>query len=150
MTDPASHYHSLAPASSSGPFYTFSSQHALCAVDSAWNTPQLRGLWYTLVSAFSFTVLVEPVVLYTARYRLRDAHDAEEVIKAVLLSFTVFDVFHAGATLAVTGIEAATPGHAKGFIYTMINVWAPVLWMVFRASWLLGIGRETSARQKKE
>ncbi|KAH8171100.1 hypothetical protein LIA77_09881 [Sarocladium implicatum] len=147
LADPTNHYRSLSPANPSGPFYTFSSSQPICGPLSAWNTPQLRALWYVLVAAFLFSGIVEPLVLYTARYKLRDARDAEEVVRAVLLAFLAFDVLHVGATLAVAGGEAAMLG-PKGDFYVMINTYVPVGWMVLRSLWLLGVGRDGAPREK--
>ena len=94
------------------------------------------------MAALAFSGVIEPILLYVARYKLRDASDAEQVITAVLSSFLVFDIFHAGATLAVTGVAAALPG-ADMHIYAMVNVWVPMLWLLLRVSWMLGLGRES-------
>lgn len=150
LMDPANHYLSLAPAHSSGPFYTFSSRHAICGVDSAWNTPQLRALWYVFVASFIFSGIVEPLLLYTARYKLRDARDVEEVVKAVLISFLVFDGLHIVATTAVGGFESVVPGGPKSEFYAMINFYVPIAWAALRMAWLAGFGREVMPREKAE
>ncbi|RGP81811.1 hypothetical protein FLONG3_6 [Fusarium longipes] len=145
---PSNHFHSLAPADSAGPFWSSSSFHSLCDAESSWNTPQLRGLWYTYMAALAFSGVIEPILLYVARYKLRDVHDAEEVIKAVLVAFLVFDVLHACATLAVTGLAAALPG-SHMHVYAMVNVWIPMLWMTLRLSWMMGFARKSSIDEVK-
>ncbi|KAM0294438.1 hypothetical protein HYE67_000102 [Fusarium culmorum] len=140
---PIDHFHSLAPADSAGPFWSPSLLHGSCDAASAWNTPQLRGLWYAFMSALAFSGVIEPLLLYVARYKLRDIHDAEQVIKAVLFAFMAFDVFHAGATLAVTGVAAALPGPRMN-VYVMINVWIPTAWLLLRTLWMVGIARKSS------
>ncbi|CZR41760.1 uncharacterized protein FPRO_11350 [Fusarium proliferatum ET1] len=140
---PSNHFHSLAPSDSTGPFWSPSAIHKLCDADSAWNTPQLRALWYSYISALAFSGVIEPMVLYVARYKLRDIRDAEEVIKTVLIAFIAFDLFHAGATLAVTGVAAVLPG-SQSHIYAMVNVWAPMAWMLLRISWMAGVGRKSA------
>lgn len=100
------------------------------------------------MAALAFSGVIEPMLLYVARYRLRDTSDAEQVIKAVLSSFSVFDVFHAGATLAVTGVAAALPGSSM-HIYAMVNVWVPIAWLLLRLSWILGLGRNSAVIRAK-
>ncbi|CCT71808.1 uncharacterized protein FFB20_14114 [Fusarium fujikuroi] len=140
---PSNHFHSLAPSDSTGPFWSPSAIHKLCDAHSAWNTPQLRGLWYSYISALAFSGIIEPMVLYVARYKLRDIRDAEEVIKTVLVAFIAFDIFHASATLAVTGTAAALPG-SQSHIYAMVNVWVPMAWMLLRILWIVGAGRKSA------
>jgi uncharacterized RDD family membrane protein YckC len=89
------------------------------------------------------------MLLYTARYKLRDTRDAEDVIKTVLFAFIAFDVFHAGATLAVTGAAAVFPG-PQGHIYSMVNVWVPTAWLVLRMLWLVGVGRKSATNAIKK
>lgn len=81
------------------------------------------------------------MLLYVARYKLRDICDAEEVIKTVLFAFLAFDIFHAGATLAVAGVAAVLPG-PHGHTYAMVNVWVPTAWMLLRMLWVVGVGRK--------
>ncbi|RKK63874.1 hypothetical protein BFJ69_g16838 [Fusarium oxysporum] len=126
---------------SAGPFWSPSPLHKPCDAESAWNTPQLRGLWYAYIAALAFSGVIEPMVLYVARYKLRDIRDAEEVIKTVLFAFLAFDIFHAGATLAVTGVAAVLPGPHR-HIYAMVNVWVPTAWMLLRMLWVVGVGRK--------
>ena len=100
------------------------------------------------MAALAFSGVIEPMLLYVARYRLRDTSDAEQVVKAVLTSFLVFDIFHAGATLAVTGKAAALPGSSM-HIYAMVNVWVPIAWLLLRVSWMLGFGRKSAVNRAK-
>ncbi|KAK0385362.1 hypothetical protein NLU13_7838 [Sarocladium strictum] len=123
LLDPANHFLSLAPTTSSGPFYKSNPAHSICSIESAWNTPQLRALWYVFTASFIFSGIVEPLLLYTARYKLRDARDAEEVVKAVLISMLTFDVLHITATTAVGGFESAIPWGVESELYAMINFW---------------------------
>ncbi|KAJ4136583.1 hypothetical protein NW768_004200 [Fusarium equiseti] len=145
---PPNHFHSLAPDNSAGPFWSPSAFQTRCDAESAWNTPQLRGLWYAYMAVLAFSGVIEPMLLYVARYKLRDTSDVEQVIKAVLASFLVFDIFHAGATLAVTGIAAALPGSSM-HVYAMVNVWVPVTWLLLRVSWMLGFGRKSAINRTK-
>ncbi|SPJ78799.1 uncharacterized protein FTOL_07190 [Fusarium torulosum] len=147
-TSPSNHFHSLAPNDSAGRLWSPSPLYKPCDAESAWNTPQLRGLWYAYIAALSFSGAIEPMILYTARYKLRDSRDAEDVIKTVLFAFIAFDFFHAGATLAVTGAAAVLPG-PQGNIYSMVNVWVPTAWMVLRMLWLVGVGRKSSTNAIK-
>ncbi|KAF5681257.1 hypothetical protein FHETE_46 [Fusarium heterosporum] len=62
-TSPSNHFQSLAPTNSAGPFWSPSSLHKSCDAESAWNTPQLRGLWYGYIAALAFSGLVEPMLL---------------------------------------------------------------------------------------
>jgi hypothetical protein len=150
LIDPASHFLSLAPSTSNGPFYSFNSSHAICGVESAWNTPQLRALWYVFIAAFIFSAIIEPLLLYAARYKLRDPRDAQEVVKAVLISFLAFDGLHMIATVAVVGFESVLPWGAKSEFYALINFWVPVAWGILRALWLSGIGRLVVPHEKIE
>ncbi|KAG8353995.1 hypothetical protein FVEN_g8250 [Fusarium venenatum] len=145
---PSNHFHSLAPNDSNGPFWSNSALHKSCDAETAWNTPQLRGLWYSYIGALAFSAVIEPLLLYVARYKLRDVSDAEEVIKAVLFAFFAFDVFHAGATLAVTGIGAALPG-SQMHLYAMVNVWVPTAWMILRTLWITGVARKSLVNRMK-
>ncbi|OBS23077.1 hypothetical protein FPOA_03640 [Fusarium poae] len=145
---PSNHFHSLAPTDSAGTFWSPSPSQMTCDAESAWNTPQLRGLWYTYMGALAFSGVIEPILLYVARYRLRDVFDAEQVIRAVLIAFFAFDVFHAVATLAVTGVEAALPG-SHMHIYAMVNVWVPTAWMLLRTSWIMGVARKSTVNKMK-
>lgn len=95
------------------------------------------------MSALAFSGVIEPLLLYVARYKLHDVRDAEQVIKAVLFAFMAFDVFHAGATLAVTGVAAALPGPRMN-VYVMVNVWIPTAWLLLRTLWMVGIARKSS------
>ncbi|KAF5233233.1 hypothetical protein FANTH_12630 [Fusarium anthophilum] len=140
-TSPSNHFHSLAPSDSAGPFWSPSPVHKPCDAESAWNTPQLRGLWYAYIAALAFSGIIEPMLLYVARYKLRDVCDAEEVLKTVLFAFIAFDIFHAGATLAIAGVAAVLPGPHR-HIYAMVNVWVPTAWMLLRMLWVVGVGRK--------
>lgn len=143
-SSPTNHFYSLAPSDSIGPLFTHSTLHLPCTAESAWHTPQLRSLWYVFMSALAFSAVIEPLVLHAARYNLRDVRDAEEVIKAVLLAFAAFDIFHAGATISVTGARAVIPGPWAD-VYAMVNVWVPVAWFCLRVLWFAGIGRRMAA-----
>jgi len=100
------------------------------------------------MAALAFSGVIEPMLLYVARYKLCDTSDAEQVIKAVLTSFLVFDIFHAGATLAVTGVAAALPGSSM-HVYAMVNVWVPIAWLLLRVSWISGLGRKSAMNRIK-
>ena len=54
-----------------------------------------------------------------------------------------FDLFHAGATLAVTGVAAVLPG-PQSHVYAMVNVWVPMAWMLLRMLWMAGVGRKSA------
>lgn len=95
-----------------------------------------------------FTAVIEPLLLYTARFQFHDARDAEHVVRATLLSFTALDVFHMIAILSVTGIAPAIPGTKDAYTDTMLNVYIPPVCMALRSLWLFGVGRESSRRGK--
>ncbi|KAG9251391.1 uncharacterized protein F5Z01DRAFT_639291 [Emericellopsis atlantica] len=140
LVDPSHHFHSLAPAGlTSGPYFTTSPASPPASFLQAWHTPQTRELLYLYVAAMAFSAVVEPMLLYLARYKLHDARDTELVVTGVLLSFLAFDVFHAAANWAVVGSASLTRD-----MYAAINFWIPVGLVVIRSMWLLGVGRSVT------
>lgn len=78
--------------------------------------------------------------------------EAERVIAAVLAAFFAFDILHSLATITVVGSSAVMPGSGMDWSsvdpYAAINVWVPVAWMVVRAFWFAGLGRQCHAGAK--
>lgn len=153
--NPANHFFSLAPEASSGLLFNPEPTHLQCLQAAAWNTPQLRVLLYQLMAALAFSGVIEPALLYTARYKMENQRDAEKVIAAVLLSFGAFDILHLTSVIVVVGTELSIPT-AMGTdwsnvdLYAGINIWVPVAWLVLRTLWLLGVGREVPPRVKRD
>ena len=144
IADPENHYHSLAPPSSSGALFdaglSTSEERNPGDFASYWASPQSRALLYVYMSAGIFSVVIEALMLYAARFRLRDPYGAQVITQCVLVSFFVFDLLHAGGVLGVAGWERVWG--AQTDFYAAINVWVPVSWMVIRGLWLFGIGRD--------
>lgn len=145
IADPANHYHSLAPPTSNGILFdpqslSLDQQATPCNFSSYWASPESRALLYIYMSAMIFSAVIEPLLLFVARFRLRDPYGTQVVMQAVLASYFLFDCLHAGSTLAVVGWDKAW-GPQVDF-YAAINVWAPVGWMAVRSLWFLGFGRE--------
>jgi hypothetical protein len=98
-------------------------------------TSQVKALQYYFMGALAFSAVVEAAVLHAAVYKLRDPRDSRKVVRAVLASFAAFDVFHALAAIAGSGIPALTPLTAQLDLYSAINFYVPLLWLVVRITW---------------
>lgn len=107
------------------------------------------------MAAMAFSAIVEPLVLYVARYKLTGARDAQTVISVTLISFMAFDLFHSAASVSVSGFPAAIPSVnldlrspqldcSKMDLYASINFWVPLVWLAARSLWLSGVGREVA------
>lgn len=154
ILSPRNFFDSLAPDSSSGVLFQESLELKTCGPLEAWNTPQLRVLVYQFMGALAFSAIIEPVLLFVARYKLSNAKDAEHVIEAVLICFSAFDVLHSLATITVVGTAAVFPSSTYGWaevsLYACINVWVPVAWLVARACWFTGLGRCRAVQLKRD
>ena len=154
VADPANHFKSLAPANTTtGPLFEASSDVTPCTQAQAWHTPQLRSLLYLYMAALLFSAVVEPMLLYLARYKLRSVGDAERVMAGVLISFSFFDVAHALAAYLVAGPEAVLPAADLDLsnleLYACINVWVPTTWLLIRVLWFMGVGRASAVGHEK-
>lgn len=98
-------------------------------------TPQVKALQYYFMGALAFSAVIEPLLLYVAVNKLRDPRDGRTVVKAVLASFAAFDIFHAAAAVAGSGIDALVPKTAAFDLYSAINFYVPMLWLVMRLTW---------------
>jgi hypothetical protein len=90
---------------------------------------------YYLMGALAFSAVIEPAALYVAAYKLRDPRDSRLVIQTVLASFAAFDIFHAAAAIAGSGVQAVLPLAAEFNVYSAINFWVPLLWLLVRSAW---------------
>jgi hypothetical protein len=150
ILSPADHYQSLAPQHSQSWFFTPVQQLGVCDPAAVRNTPQVRSLLYQYMSAFTFSAIVEPLTLYVAIHHLETTRDAYLVVRAILISFSAFDVLHALATVSVTGLATVLPGleDSKHLdLYASINFWVPLAWLLVRSLWFAGVGR-TSVKVK--
>lgn len=100
------------------------------------------------MAALGFSGVIEPMLIYTARYKLQNTRDAQVVVTAVLLALMAFDVLHATSVLGVVGVKAVLPGSDMD-PYASVNVWVPMAWIGVRTLWLLGVGRDM-AKDKGE
>ncbi|PVH96962.1 hypothetical protein DM02DRAFT_616851 [Periconia macrospinosa] len=154
VVSPTNHYMSLAPPSSSGLLFSHIVERDVCGFLEAWHTPNIRVLLYQFMAALGFSAIIEPLLLYTARYKMENQKDAERAIAAVLAAFFAFDILHSLATIAVVGSKAVMPSLGMDWsgvdLYAAINFWVPVAWMMARASWFAGLGRRRHAREKVE
>ena len=103
-------------------------------------TPQVKALQYYFMGALAFSAVVEPLLLYVAVYKLRDPRDSRTVVTALLASFAAFDIFHAAAAIAGSGMEALMPMTAEFDLYSAINFYVPMLWLVARIAWFKRTG----------
>ena len=110
--------------------------------------PQAHVLIQQLMGALLFSAAIEPLLLYTAIYRLESVRDAEIVIGALLMAFTLFDLLHSAATLSIVGYASVLPAWVVGggdgrFRWVCFaNVWVPIVWAAFRGCWFGAVGRE--------
>jgi uncharacterized membrane protein YgcG len=130
--DPVSHYTSLAPDPSLAKALT---GQALDQIMNERMTPQVKALQYYFMGALAFSAVVEPLLLYIAVNKLGDPRDSRTVVQAVLSSFAAFDIFHAAAAIAGSGIGALMPMTAEFDLYSGINFYVPMLWLVVRLTW---------------
>jgi hypothetical protein len=63
---------------------------------------------YYLMGALAFSAVIEPAALYVATYKLRDPRDSRLLIQTILASFAAFDIFHAAAAIAGSGVQATS------------------------------------------
>lgn len=92
---------------------------------------------YYLMGALAFSAVIEPAALYVAAYRLRDHRDSHLVVQTILASFAAFDIFHAAAAIAGSGMQAVLPLAEEFNIYSAINFWVPSMWLLVRSAWFL-------------
>jgi hypothetical protein len=130
--DPESHYESMGPDPCAGA--------ALDNTTTQCMTPRIRAMQYYLMGALAFSAVIEPAALYVATYKLRDPRDSRVVIQTILASFAAFDIFHAVAAVAGSGINAVMPMAAVFNVYSAINFWVPLLWLFVRSAWFLRTG----------
>jgi hypothetical protein len=141
--DPIAHYQSLAPDPSLGNVLASATGQALDQIMNERMTPQVVALQYYFMGALAFSAVVEPLLLYVAVYKLRDLRDSRTVVKAVLASFAAFDIFHAAAAIAGSGVRAIVPMTGELDLYSAINFYVPMLWFVVRIAWFRGSGGKT-------
>jgi len=103
-------------------------------------TPQVKALQYYFMGALAFSAVIEPLLLYVAVHKLKDPRDSRTVVQAVLASFAAFDIFHAAAAVAGSGIGALMPMTAEFDLYSGINFYVPMLWLVVRLTWFWRTG----------
>lgn len=141
--DPIAHYLSLAPDPSLQKALKSLTGQALDQVLHARMTPQVRALQYYLMGALAFSAVVEVVVLYVAVYKLKDPRDSRTVVQAVLASFAAFDVFHAAAAIAGSGYRAITPMTGESDLYSAVNFYVPMVWLLVRIAWFRRVGNKS-------
>ena len=95
---------------------------------------------YYLMGALAFSAVIEPAALYVAAYKLRDQRDSRLVIQTILASFAAFDTFHAVAAIAGSGVQASSSLAEEFNIYSGINFWVPLVWLLVRSTWFLRTG----------
>ena len=95
---------------------------------------------YYLMGALAFSTVIEPAALYVATYKLRDQRDSRLVAQTILASFAAFDIFHAAAAIAGSGFQAVLPLAEEFDIYSGINFWVPLLWLLVRSAWFFRTG----------
>lgn len=95
---------------------------------------------YYLMGALAFSAVIEPAALYVATNKLRDQRDGRLVAQTVLASFAAFDLFHAAAAIAGSGVQAVLPLAEEFNIYSGINFWVPLLWLLVRFVWFSRTG----------
>ena len=136
--DPDAHYASMAP----DPCMSTTLDHTT----TQCITPRIRAMQYYLMGALAFSAVIEPAALYVAAYKLRDQRDCHLVVQTVLASFAAFDVFHAAAAISGSGIQALLPLAEEFNIYSAINFWVPLMWLLVRSAWFL---RRTPSKLKE-
>jgi len=92
---------------------------------------------YYLMGALAFSAVIEPAALYVAAYKLRDPRDSRIVAQTILASFAAFDIFHAAAAIAGSGVDAVLPLTGEFDVYSGINFWVPLVWLLVRSAWFL-------------
>lgn len=146
MWKPDHYYAVLAPPESEGVLFKPSSQLGAtpCTARQAWNTPQFNIMLYQFMSAFFFSAIVEPVVLYTARYKMRNARDAELAIWGVETAMLVYDLMHSFAGVSVVGLGSVIPGFSWSRVDgpATFNTWSAWVLAAIRVAWLCGMGRD--------
>ena len=133
--DPDAHYASMAPNQCES--VTLDHTTTQCI------TPRIRAMQYYLMGALAFSAVIEPAALYVASYRLRDQGDSYIVARTILASFAVFDIFHATAAIAGSGAQAVLPLAEDFNIYSGINFWVPLMWLLVRSAWFFRTGSKT-------
>lgn len=97
---------------------------------------------YYFMGALAFSAVIEPAAMYVAAYKLRDPRDSRLVIQTVLASFAAFDIFHAAAAIAGSGSNAIMPLAKEFNIYSAINFWVPLFWLLVRSAWFFRTGEK--------
>lgn len=135
--DPDAHYDSMAPNQCES--VTLDRTTTQCIM------PRIRAMQYYLMGALAFSAVIEPAALYVAAYKLRDPRDARVVAQTILSSFAVFDIFHAAAAIAGSGVQAVLPLAEEFNIYSGINFWVPLMWLLIRSAWFFRTGSKTKS-----
>jgi hypothetical protein len=100
---------------------------------------------YYLMGALAFSAVIEPAALYVAAYKLRDQRDSRIVVQTILASFAAFDIFHTAAAVAGSGVQAILPLSEEFNVYSAINCWVPLLWLLARSAWFFRTGSKAKA-----
>ncbi|GAB7328986.1 hypothetical protein MBLNU13_g00844t1 [Cladosporium sp. NU13] len=127
--DPDAHFASMAP----DPCTSTTLDHTTIQC----MTPRITAMQYYLMGALAFSAVIEPAALYVAAYKLRDQRDSYLVVQTILASFAAFDIFHAAATIAGSGVQAVLPLAEEFNTFSAINFWVPLMWLLFRSAWFL-------------
>ena len=130
--DPDGHYASMAPDPCTGTTLDHTTTQCI--------TPRIRAMQYYLMGALAFSAVIEPAALYVTACKLRDQRDARIVAQTILSSFAVFDIFHAAAAIAGSGAQAILPLAEDFNIYSGINFWVPLMWLLVRSAWFFRTG----------
>lgn len=133
--DPDAHYASMAP----DPCESVT----LDLTTTQCTTPRVRAMQYYLMGALAFSAVIEPAALYVATFKLRDQRDSRLVAQTVLASFAAFDIFHAAAAIAGSGVNAVLPLAEESDVYSGINFWVPLLWLMVRSAWFFRTGSKS-------
>ena len=153
MINPNDYYYSLAPVNSEGLFFQPSNRPGAKppTADEAWNSPQITAMLYQFMGAFAFAAVIEGLILYCARFKMRNAKDAELAIWCVEMALLVFDFGISLATIFVVGPKAVIPGYPWSEIDegACVNTYLPLVWAALRLAWFSGLGREF-AKDKTE
>jgi hypothetical protein len=146
MSNPNDYYNMLAPVGSEGVLFKQSPapDATPCNARQAWNTAQFNILLYQFMSAFFFSAIVEPVVLYCARYKMRNARDAELAIWGVEMSMLFYDLMHSFAGVSVVGLGTVIPGFSWSRFdgAATFNTWSAWILAAIRVAWLCGLSRD--------
>lgn len=154
MFGPNDYYYSLAPSYSEGIFFKPSGRPFTepCTADQAWKSPQVNAMLYQFMGAFAFSAIVEPVILYCAKYKMHSPKDAELAIWGVEISMLVYDFMHSFAEISVVGSASVIPGFSWSNVDSgaCVNAYAPLVWAIIRMGWLSCLGRTTVRDNKTD